>query len=258
MASMWNRAAGIVEYARLFSDMKSVQEFRRVYNSRRPSGEASSLAKFRLRALRGNYAYCRTKGSDINVFSDTFRKNYHLPPQDLMGVRTILDLGSNIGLTMAHFACLFPRACVLGIELDAGNVELCRRNIAPYGNRCRVIWGAVWTASGQVNYGGDEEWGFRVIPDPSAERVVSAYTMCELLQQLGAPADYVKMDIEGAERALLKEAKPWINSVRCINIEIHEPYSITECVEDLKAVGFRAIVDSRHPACVIAYNTVAC
>lgn len=258
VSKVWKRVMGAVEYAGMFCDLDSVQEFRRLYNS--PQGRihsqihTTSISKFRLRALKGNYAYCRTKGSDINVFSDTFRKKYHLPPTDLRSIRKILDLGSNIGLTIAHFACLYPEAQVLGVELDAQNVELCRKNIAPYSSRCRVIWGAVWNESGEVTYSGEDEWGFHVTPGRVSNRTVSAYTMPTLIQELGAPIDYVKIDVEGAEAVLLKEASSWTNHVRCMKIEIHEPYSVQECLEDVQKLGFRAVLDDHRPACLIAYN----
>jgi FkbM family methyltransferase len=255
VSNVWSRVKGIAEYAAIFSDLNSVQEFRRLYNAPRSRTQSSAVAKFRLRALKGNYAYCRTAGSDINVFSDTFRKNYHLPPRELKAVRKILDLGSNIGLTMAHFAALFPEAHVLGIELDAGNVEVCRRNIAPYSDRCRIVRGAVWNEPGEISYSGEEEWGFRVTSDRVPERVVKAYTMEALIQELGAPVDYVKMDVEGTERDLLKEPRFWVGDVPCMKIEVHEPYTMAECVSDLEKCRFRTAVDDRHPACLVAYNT---
>lgn len=256
MASLWSRAMGVVEYARMFSDAKSVQEFRRVFNSPVGRSPQPAVSRFRLRALKGNCVYCRTPGSDINVFSDTFRAQYHLPPRDLRHVRKILDLGSNIGLTMAHFACLFPGANILGIELDAENVEICRRNIAPYSGRCRIIWGAAWNEPGELTYGGEEGWGFRVTPGQASARVVNAYTMQALIDELGAPVDYIKMDVEGAERELLKEPEAWINSIRCMKVEVHEPYTLKQCVNDLQKHGWRAAVDAHHPACVIARNPV--
>jgi hypothetical protein len=91
------------------------------------------------------------------VLASTFFDRYHRPPPDLGPLTTILDLGSNIGLTLADFACLHPRARMLGLELDEGNVRLCRVNIAPYSGRCEVIWGAVWNREGEVGYAGDEE-----------------------------------------------------------------------------------------------------
>ena len=254
MARLWTRAIGALEYARMFSDAKSVREFRRLFNAPRGGISQVEVSKFRLRALDGNYVYCRTAGTDINVFSDTFRGRYHVPPRDLRHIRKILDLGSNIGLTMAHFACLFREARILGIELDAQNVEICRRNIAPYSGRCQVIWGAAWNEPGELTYGGEEEWGFRVTPGQPSNRVVRAYTMRALIDQLGAPVDFVKMDVEGAERELLKEPESWIGDIRCMKVEVHEPYTVKQCIDDFQKHRWRTVIDDHHPACVLARN----
>ena len=40
-----------------------------------------------------------------------------------------------------------------------------------------------------------------------------------------------------------------------MNVEVHEPYTIEECTEDLRALGFETRVDPRHWACVIGVRT---
>ncbi|MGH9438813.1 MAG: FkbM family methyltransferase [Terriglobia bacterium] len=210
--------------------------------------------EFRVRPLNGNRAYCRQDTTDLKVLADVFFGEYHLPPPDLPEPRRILDLGSNIGLTMAHFACLYPRAQILGIELDRGNLEICRLNISPYADRCEVIWGAAWSHGGQVSYGGKTEWGFRVGETSQANQSVDAYTLDRLIDRLGTPVDFVKMDIEGAESSVLAHPDSWIQAVRCLKIEIHQPYTVAACVHDLQQAGLSCEIDSRHSACVIARN----
>jgi len=126
----------------------------------------------RVKALDGQTIYCRSGLADLGVVYDTFEGRYHLPPAGIGAVRTILDLGANIGLTMAHFAVLYPQARILGVELagarilgvelDAANCELCRKNIAPYGERCQVLNAAVWHMPGEVSYAGVRESGYAI------------------------------------------------------------------------------------------------
>jgi hypothetical protein len=61
--------------------------------------------------------------------------------------------------------------------------------------------------------------------------------------------DYVKMDVEGAERELLR-SPGWNEQVRCIKVEVDEPYTLEECVTDLRRLGFTAQIDQDHWACV--------
>jgi hypothetical protein len=67
------------------------------------------------------------------------------------------------------------------------------------------------------------------------------------------PIDFVKMDIEGAERELLKAGGEWTQNVRCVKVEIHPPYSLSECLNDFQRLGMRAVVErSGGPASVTA------
>src|SRR5436305_882928 len=79
-------------------------------------------AEIAIRALGGWSVTIRRGSSDAEVVWETFSGKFHLPPSDLWP-RTIWDLGANIGLTVAHFAVLYPEARLIGVELDDGNLE---------------------------------------------------------------------------------------------------------------------------------------
>lgn len=240
---------------RVFSSFRSAEKFRRLLDMPpAEGGENGEKVSFALRPLNGNLVYCRTGTTDLRVLADTFFGRYHLPPADLPSPKKILDLGSNIGLTMAHFASLYPDARVLGVELDYENVKMCRLNTAPYSNRCEVVWGAVWKQAGKVGYTGNEEWGFQVRETAVPQRLVDAHTVDSLIQRLGPPIDYIKMDIEGAESAVLDNPGTWIDGVRCLKVEIHEPYTVDTCMRILDGLGLSCELYTGHWACVIARN----
>ena len=54
----------------------------------------------------------------------------------------------------------------------------------------------------------------------------------------GRPGGLVKMDIEGAERDVLRQNTEWAALVRTILVEIHEPYDVSSCCTDLARLGF--------------------
>ena len=62
--------------------------------------------------------------------------------------------------------------------------------------------------------------------------------------------DYLKMDIEGAERDLLRAPGRWARSVRSMKVELHQPYTPDQAMSDLAALGFSPQPDSRHKSCV--------
>ena len=213
-----------------------------------------------LRPLGGETVRVRPLTADIFAIRDAFIGGYHVPPVPAgdPGIRRIWDLGSNIGLTVAHLATLFPGAEIRGVELDAENVALCRRNTAPWADRCEITHAAVWPADGEVEYerAPGNELGFRA-EDPSGRTAGGRQTAPALsLDTLAGewpddPIDLVKMDIEGAERTVLSEATGWAERVRMIMVEVHEPYDVAACRADLERLGFDVTPHPTHPAGVI-------
>jgi len=205
-----------------------------------------------MRPLGGRSVLIRAGTTDAKVVWETFSGRYHLPPDELRP-RTIWDLGANIGLTMAHMAVLYPETRLIGVELDEENARLCARNVAPWAERCEMRRAAVWDSSGEVEYRAEQghEWGFRVGGGDGARRTAPALSLDELLAAGESDViDYVKMDIEGAESRVLRHNTDWARHVRCINVEIHDPYSLKECISDLARLGFDTEVEPRHRACV--------
>jgi FkbM family methyltransferase len=200
----------------------------------------------------GEYLMVRPATSDVFVLANTFFGLYHLPPEEVEPL-TVLDLGANIGTTMAHFATLYPGARVVGVELDPGNARLCVENIKPWQDRCAVFCGAVAAANGTAFYESNlaiRQWGFRI---GEGSESVDTFSLDTLMQRFGlTDVDYVKMDIEGAESEVLRVGGGWSERVRSLKVEIHRPATVEKATVDLLRLGFRCQPDDRHPNCVVA------
>jgi FkbM family methyltransferase len=233
---------------RVTSDRTSLRTYARLARARDRGG---APARLRLRPLGGREVLVRPGTSDLGTVWGTFARRYHLPPPELGPPDTIWDLGANIGLTMGHFAHLFPRARVLGVELDEDNAALARRNVAAWADRCEVIHAAVWATDGEVRYQG---WGgtsnYQVTGGEDGT-LVRAVSLAEMARERGGPVDYVKVDVEGAERELLRDGTGWADAVRCLKVELHGDYSVQEGEADLRRLGFEAWQDRDHWACVV-------
>jgi FkbM family methyltransferase len=201
-----------------------------------------------VRDWAGQPVYVRPTGTDWETAEVSLIARPHRPPADLSGVRTILDLGTNIGVTVADLAHVYDEARVLGVEPDAANVSLAMRNVAPWRHRVTILQGAAWTADGEIEYGGERgEWAYRVLPAmdertaAAAIETVPAFSMLTLVDRVapGGVVDYVKMDIEGAERFVLADGQGWADRVRCLQVEVHLPYDVASCCADLERLGFR-------------------
>jgi FkbM family methyltransferase len=219
----------------------------------RDQGRDGPPVLVRVRPLLGAPVALRPGASDVTVLWDTFVGGYHLPPPELgLGsegrASMIWDLGANIGLTMADLAVRFPQASVVGVELDAANAAVCRRNVSPWADRCRVLEGAVWATEGEVAYrrAPGQEFGTHVVPSGEGTRPVPAITLDGLMAQHDGLVDYVKMDIEGAEHDVLRHNVGWARRVRAIRVEVHDGYTPQQCADDLRALGFAPRIDHRY------------
>jgi FkbM family methyltransferase len=238
--------------ASLMADRRSL----RAYLSLERAGASGGPRRVRVRPLGGASFELRPGTTDAVSLRDTFRDCVHPPPAEAAqrGVRQIVDLGTNIGATVAHNAVLYPEARILGVELDPDTAALARRNIAPWADRCEILQGAVWTEDGTVHYDGEREDGYQVSGASTGGRSTRALSMETVFGHLpdGARVDYLKMDIEGVEARLLSgSAAAWIDRVDAISLQVHDPYTTGDCERDLAALGFVTRVDHRRPDYVV-------
>ena len=202
----------------------------------------------RVRPLGGSRIALRPGTTDAEMLRDTFRDNVHPPPEPIAarGVRTIVDLGANAGVTVADNARRFPDARIVAVELDAGNAAAARRNTAPWADRITILQGAVWDEDGEVPYAPEpgHEYGLRA---GSGTGTAPAYSMDTILSHVDGRVDYVKMDIEGVEARLLSGAAAgWLARVDSISLQVHDDYTLSDCARDLEAAGFAARVEPRR------------
>ena len=234
----------------------------------RAAGDARTLALLltwrrlapgppRALALRGVGTFRMRPGRDrLDMLSDAVVWRFHLPPPEVVDAACVWDLGATLGYTAADLARRFPRAQLTAVEADPSTCAVARENLAPLAPRVAVVCGAVWTARGEVRLRVDSA-------DSQAAAVASGDGVAvPAVDPAGLPVgpdgrvDYVKMDIEGAEAAVLGAASAgeWLARVRVIKVEVHAPYTTAECERDLRAHGMTTRRDDRHWATVIGVS----
>ena len=230
----------------LASDLESYRAYRRA--DHRGGHPHDATEHVRIKPLGGHAVELRPGTSDAQMLRETFRDNVHRP-ELRPAVRNIVDIGANIGITVADNALRQPGARIVAVELDAGNVELARRNTARWADRVELLHGAAWVEDGEVTYVDDKglEFGFYV--NEGGEARAPAFSMATILGHVpeGERIDFLKMDVEGVEAKLLVPSSPhWIDRVDEIALQVHHDYTVEDCVRDLTALGFDARRDSRR------------
>lgn len=173
--------------------------------------------------------HVRITDSDVN----TYRKIFIGHEYDLALGRdpqVIIDAGANIGVASVYFALKYPKARLFAIEPEPANFELLQENVSGYPN-ITAIHAALWQESGQIDLvdPGIGAWGFQVGSDtsPNGRRIgtTRAISVDEILgtHQLKR-VDILKIDIEGAEKEVFRNASAWIDKVGVIMIELHDRF----------------------------------
>lgn len=150
--------------------------------------------------------------NDHNVCYSVLTEDEYQLPTGLTG--TAIDVGAHIGSATVALLERNPDLHVVAIEPVPENVELLRRNTAPYADRVTIIEGAAGSGPQRIGYnwrGGETERVHRFIANqhfPAStehdELTVPGVTLSELVERFG-PIAFLKIDAEGAEREFLDD-----------------------------------------------------
>ena len=147
----------------------------------------------------------------------------------------MIDGGAFIGDSAAVFLSRFPRLRVLAVEPNPVNMAMARRNLAPYGDRAKLIQAALWHEDATLSFAGDSIHG-GIAEQGDIE--VPAISLPRLIASEGH-VDILKLDIEGAEEALFEhQPEVWLPSVDHLLIELHSPAIAGRILPMLRQSGF--------------------
>ena len=200
---------------------------------------------------------------DKDVVFYVLQDQYHLPPKQalLRDNPVILDLGSNIGLTVAHMKKKYPTAKIIGYEMNQENYLLAKANTKSYQN-VNIINAAVWIEDGTVSYTNAAHFDSYSLLQPTEINSVSqtievpSLKLTTIIQNHNLDyIDYLKMDIEGAEVAILESSDvSWMDRVFSMNIEMHldKDNDLNTYIAILEKKGFIAWKDTKHWSSIFA------
>jgi len=200
----------------------------------------------RFRPHRDLPFYMRLGTTDWSTFTVTFLLDeYGFVREKIPALRTIVDLGANIGDSARYLADAYPEANIVAIEPDSGNYKICRKNMERIKSSDRITCKQCFVGA-QRGYAGIDrsksEWEYSMDRTASSAERIPIITMSDLLSEFKfTEIDLLKCDIEGAEAELFHECSGWISRIRYIAIETCPPYSVAILEQELAATGIQFI-----------------
>ncbi len=166
----------------------------------------------------------------------------------------ILDCGANIGLATLYFKKHYPRAKVTAFEADPTICSILEKNLRV--NGCadvETVHGAVWTSNGSVSFAreGADSGAIEGVGGalPGLTATVPSVRLKDVLAK--GEVSILKLDIEGAEEAVLRDCEDELANVRTLLLDIHEfepNRRKTPAIFELLAnAGFTFTLDELNP-----------
>lgn len=188
---------------------------------------ASFLSTYKELFLDGIYEYTVTEDQRPNV---------------------ILDFGANIGMSLYFFAENYPSARIEGYEADPNIYRYLKQNVENNikSSSVKIYNKAVWDENTVLEFYSEGADGGRIKGENNSKGIlVEAINVVDILEQHEI-IDFLKIDIEGAERKIIPAMKNQLGKVQRIFIEYHseknQPQCLSEIISILTEVGFRVYI----------------
>lgn len=161
----------------------------------------------------------------------------------------IIDAGANIGLAVLYFKLLFPDAVITAFEPDEQVFNVLQRNTTNKGmSFVTLIKKGLWTEETELSFAAEGADGGRISEREECSNIVTIQTVKLSNYLKDRHVDFLKMDIEGAEFEVLKEAEPYLYNVSKIFVEYHsfvdKDQQLSELLQILKNKGFRVNINA--------------
>jgi FkbM family methyltransferase len=172
---------------------------------------------------------------------------YDVPGINLSKCRTVLDIGANVGVFALFAASIAPAAVIHCFEPDGVNFEMLRGNVEA-NPRAHIFahQAAVGGKDGFAYLSGGATSVTHAIAEAGEQRV-ELLSLAHAVELCGGSVDFLKMDVEGAEREILSGCSDAVlQRIRAISMEWHYPMREAEVLaERLRALAFTVICIER-------------
>lgn len=159
----------------------------------------------------------------------------------------IYDCGANIGMSCLYFKKVYPNAKIKAFEADPVIADILKTNLSKNGiHDVEIINKAVWIDYDGIEFGSEGADGGSIYINGNKIKVESI-RLKDLLER-ETNVDLLKIDIEGAEYAVLKDCMNSLYMVKYIFVEYHswnkEVQKLGEILNILEKNGFRYYIEN--------------
>lgn len=155
---------------------------------------------------------------------------------ELNDVKSVVDLGANIGISTIMLANKFPNAKIIALEPEMYNFQLLRMNVKGLSN-ISILNNAIWYKDGTVEIINfdvkSNEFKCANSNGSSNSQQIESISIPTLMHRYNLKTiDLLKVDVEGAEEELFAKGNlDWIVKTNCCIIEIHSPNFQSDLLE---------------------------
>jgi FkbM family methyltransferase len=168
----------------------------------------------------------------------------------------ILDGGSNIGLSIVYFKIVYPTSCIYGFEPDPTTFALLKKNVDVNSLSNVQLWNvALWSEAGKSFLTGTPRSSSLQRSLLSLEEIENAVEVetRKLSDWIDRPVDLLKLDVEGAEVAIIKDliTERRLHWIKLLVVEFHPQLTMTGTSE------FASLLTEAGMGCDPAKDVVA-
>ncbi len=160
-------------------------------------------------------------------------------------VRSVVDVGCNEGITTEHYAKMFPKASILGIELDQEVARRAAARVKDYSHVHILAQAIGWPEGIGTAYIDYTSTVSTLTPYQSrgtSAVQVDVKSLDSVLDMLDiSSVDFMNIDIEGAQMMLL-ESTNWLKVTKTFLVECHSEEAIQR-YKNLEGFRVRPLLD---------------
>lgn len=203
-----------------------------------------------IRMRDGSLLTYRLNRGDLQAVREIWIEGAYIPPPEARGVRYVVELGANIGLTSVYLHRRLAPDYVIAVEPEPANAAILRRNLAQNAVPSLVLEAAVGPVDGRASFRRERDSNVGRL-DAAGGLEVDVLSVASVLGRLPDPTGRVllKMDIEGGEDEVFRGDLAWLGRIHCFQGELHSVHTDVDRISGLLEGAGLPFRQGAEPGC---------